>query len=203
MIDNAPEVYVPPYSVRVDIETHGTDAHRHPILQIGAVAFNGEFQMHDTFDACLSIPGDRKPSPETVQWWQETDPDLYQELCDKEEPYEAVLKRFADWLPSWPYLWAWPACFDLAFIRLYAKDYSIAGLEKKMHPYRWIDCRSWIAGLRRDLVTDQEIEKLTKEPPPFSGRIHDGLYDARWQVVCLQRVADLVAEREANRTPKT
>ena len=201
MIDNAPEVYIPPYSVMVDIETHGSDPQRHPILQIGAVVFDAEFKMHSTFDACLSIPGDRQASPETEQWWQKTDPDLYRELCERAKPHEIVLKRFADWLPNGPHLWAWPAHFDLAFIRSYAVDYKIDSLTKKIHPYCWIDCRSWMAGLRRGLITDKELEKLTTDPPPFEGRVHDGLYDARWQVVCLKRVADLVAEREGNRTP--
>jgi 3'-5' exoribonuclease Rv2179c-like domain len=193
--------YVPADSVMVDIETHGSDPRRHPILQIGAVVFDTEFRIHSEFDACLSMPEDRKPSSETVQWWQETDPDLYRELCDRAETHDVVLERFAAWLQSWPHLWAWPAYFDLTFIRSYAKDYQIAGLEKKMHPYRWIDCRSWIAGVRRDLITDQEIETLTREPPPFPGRIHDGLYDARWQVICLKRVADLIAERELDNKP--
>jgi len=196
MEDQASKVYVPPHSVMIDIETHGSDVHRHPILQIGAVVFDAEFQIHSTFYACLNIQTDRKPSPETVKWWQETDSDLYRELCERAEPHELVLERFAEWLPNWPHLWAWPAHFDLAFIRSYAMDYQNEELTKKMHPCRWVDCRSWMAGLRRGLITDKEHEKLTTDPPPFSGRIHDSLYDARWQVVCLQRVADLVAERE-------
>ena len=125
----------------------------------------------------------------------EADDDRFK-LSGRAEPHTAVLERFADWLPYRPYLWAWPAHFDLAFIRSYAMDYKIDSLTKKLHPYRWIDCRSWMDGLRRGLITDKELEKLTTDPPPFKGRVHDGLYDARWQVVCLKRVADMVAQRE-------
>jgi 3'-5' exoribonuclease Rv2179c-like domain len=187
--------YIPADSVMIDIETIGTDTHRHAILQIGAVVFDSKFQEQATLDACLTTPFDRSPSPETIEWWRKTDSDLYRNLCDRAESFEAVLERFADWLPPNPHLWAWPASFDLAFIRSYAMDYNQHNLLGKMNSYRWIDCRSWIAGLRRDLATTNELEKLINEPPPFKGRVHDGLYDARWQVVCLERVASLISLR--------
>lgn len=192
------KAYIPVESVMIDIETHGSDANRHPILQIGAAVFNADFEMAQTFDACLSIPEDRQPDPDTLRWWMRTDPELYRELCGRAEPYRDVLERFADWLPDRPSLWAWPAYFDLAFIRSYAHSYQVEALEKKFHPYRWIDCRSWIAGIRRGLVTDEQLDSLIHKPPPFAGRIHDGLYDARWQVVCLKRVADLTDQRSEN-----
>lgn len=189
---SSPVAYVPDPSVMVDIETHGTDTSEHAILQIGAVRFSSDFQEISHFDACLTIPEGRRTDPDTIAWWQRTDPGLYQELCGRTEPYRDILSRFSEWLPSRPHLWSWPSSFDLMFVRSYAQQYKHDRLIQQTHPDRWIDCRSWINGLRRGLITDQELEVLINDPPPFEGRIHDGLYDALWQVICLQRVAKRV-----------
>jgi len=195
---------IPTNSVMVDIESTGPDQERHCIIQIGACVFNDRFEITSEFRRSLSAPPDRTDDQETLDWWAATDLPLYHKIRNAAEPFDVVLRDFCRWLPS-PrgILWGWPANFDLMFIFQYARQYH-RGLLHWFHPSRFIDCRSWAMGARGKWLTVAEQDAIFKQPSPYGGVIHDGLDDAKWQVACLQRLADAVrvrresAYREAN-----
>jgi DNA polymerase III epsilon subunit-like protein len=191
-----PRAFVPQNSVMIDIETLGGNTSYNPIIQIGAVRFDADFRESAAFDQKLLIPIDRCADDDTRRWWRETDEQLLQEILAAGRPVDRVLPEFNGWLGWSPVLWAWPAVYDLTFIEAYAKRY-LPSMLPTIWRSRWVDSRSWIAGIRRDWIGQTELDAMLKASPPFSGREHDALYDARWQVWCLSEVARVVREREA------
>jgi len=191
-----PRAFIPERSVMVDIETLGKNNSASPIIQIGAIKFDPDFREISSFDEKLSIPADRVADEETRQWWRETDEPLLQSLLAAGRPVEQVLPEFNRWLGWSPILWAWPSVFDLPFIESYARRYYKPMLGTIWRS-RWVDSRSWIAGLRRDWIGQEELDQMCKAKPPFEGSTHDALFDSRWQVWVLAEVARVVCERES------
>ena len=176
-------------SVMVDIETEGPDPGRHTMLQLAAVEFDEEWKITREFNQYLfpnplfpgmAYSGMRGHSAETVEWWMRTAPHGYQKIkdeCAKGFHAVAVMEMFYDWVPSDPLFWAWPTCFDIAFLQSYARDYCPA-LSKFL--WKSADVKSWMSGCIATAGAPLAIDDRTR--PPFEGVEHDALYDAKWQV---------------------
>lgn len=189
---------VPNNSIMVDIETTGADCTHSVMIQIGACAFNSDFEITREFRASLTAPPNRVDSPETLDWWRKTNWPLYERIRSEERHYFDVLAEFSNWLVvdgSRPMLWAWPLSFDLMFLLQYGRQYY-RSLLYPVHSSRFIDCRSWILGARNSWLSVQEQEALFAEPHGIVGEDHDGLHDSRVQVWCLKRLVQEVTRRE-------
>ncbi len=172
-------------SVMVDIETEGPDPGRHAMLQLAAVVFDEKWKVEKEFNMYLarapsSPTGHRGSQKDTVEWWQRTAPHRYQEVkdqCQRGATPQVALSLFFKWLPPDPLLWAWPTCFDIAFLQSYARDYFPL---LSQHLWTNADVRSWMSGCIASSGAPMGIDDKTR--PPFEGEEHDALFDAKWQV---------------------
>ncbi|MDH5159861.1 3'-5' exonuclease [Heyndrickxia oleronia] len=109
--------------IMVDIETLGNKIDS-TIIQISAVSFDIESgKIHETFNEVADISKNEtmiKATGSTLQWWVNTNAELFAELLTKgEKSSEDVLRNFHAWLTTdkETYLWGNGILFDNAMIR--------------------------------------------------------------------------------------
>lgn len=153
-----------------DLETLGNNA-RSPIIQIGAVKFDVENGIYDSFHKNVyypyGIPKDYECDYSTIMWWMEQvqkEPHLYDLLnCEKGTLFIA-LTEFLDWVgDADEYLYWSMSTFDAPIIQ--------HALETEISPERKLPFRNF-----RDYRTIKDI--LNLEYPEFKGVKHNALDDA-------------------------
>jgi hypothetical protein len=100
--------------VVTDIEADGPNPLESSMLSFASVACDVTGTVLDEFEAVLTPRPDRKPSPDTMAWWQ-TQPEAYAAATENPEPPEKVMPRYADWveaLPGFHVFAAAPMIFD-------------------------------------------------------------------------------------------
>lgn len=189
-------------SVMVDIETEGPDPGRHTMTQLAAVVFDEEWKIEKEFNVYLqrhpatTLGVFRTWQKDTVDWWMRTAPHRYQDMkdrCRDGVDAQTALSKFFEWLPADPLIWAWPTCFDIAFLQSYARDYFSL---LSHHLWKNADVRSWMSGCIATSGAPMGIDDKTR--PPFEGEEHDALFDAKWQVWLMGKF-----ERDLNRWRKS
>lgn len=162
-----------------DIETTHTLSDRGAIIQIGAVKFNMSDPAHDleVFDRCLSIPGWRFWSQDTLKFWGNQKPSVLRDILARAEPPEKVMSDFVDWIGQAGQLrfWAKPSHFDFNFISSYMTDFGY------VNPFDFreaTDLRSFLRGL----YYPKPVEEIEVE---FTGDRHNAMMDALYQIKVL------------------
>ena len=165
-------------NVMVDIETTGTDAGRHAILQISAWRFGlkeGEIDPNP-FNMCLHKPPHRSWDEGTRHWWYSDAQrrEVLNRIYASAQRPEVVIPAFVEWCrPSEsPIFWSKPSHFDFQFVQSYCTDYS---QPMPFHYRNAQDMNSFIRGLH----FPNEMPQLTV---PFHGAAHDALYDTLNQI---------------------
>lgn len=178
--------------IMVDIETTGVNPDRNGILQIAAWKFdpiNPDISP-EFFDRCLMLPAHRHWSEDTRSWWLQDKRELLMSLLNRGEDPKQVMSDFKDWCdPSTsPIFWSKPSHFDYMFISSYFGD---CGVMNPFHYRSTTDMNSFLRGLYRS----SEIPDIDV---PFTGEVHNALYDAMHQIQCIwahvQNTAEVVLE---------
>ena len=90
-----------PVFVVTDIEADGPTPLHNSMLSFAAVAVDAAGTCHGEFEATLLPRPDRRPSPDTMAWWQ-TEPQAYAAATADPRPPETVMPAFADWVEALP-----------------------------------------------------------------------------------------------------
>jgi hypothetical protein len=168
--------------VSTDVETDGPIPGPNSMLSFASAAFLPDKTLVDTFTANLeTLPG-AAPDPATLEWWR-GHPEAYQATRTNQEPPQAALRRYAEWLrqmPGKPVFVAYPAGFDFLFVYWYLirfvgespfsfaaldiKTYAMALLKtefrktvKNAMPSRWFDADQ----AHRHVALDDALEQGT------------------------------------------
>lgn len=119
---------VPPVTTFVvtDIEADGPNPLESSMLSFASVACDVGGRVLDEFEAVLLPRPDRRPSPDTMAWWQ-TQPEAWIAATTDPEPPETVMPRYADWvesLPGYRVFCAAPMIFDGLWMDHYLSAYA-------------------------------------------------------------------------------
>jgi hypothetical protein len=87
--------------VVTDIEADGPNPLESSMLSFASVACDVTGKVLGEFEAVLEPRSDRKPSPDTMAWWQ-TQPEAWKHATTGAEAPEIVMPRYADWVDSLP-----------------------------------------------------------------------------------------------------
>lgn len=164
----------------LDIETTGTTADRHSIIQIGALAIRPDLSTASTFNRLIRpVPGDK---------WDRRAEEVHsisQERLEAEGlPYYDALAYFYDWAhkatgDSRPMLASWGTYFDIAFLRAF---HARVGLRWN-YQRKCIDLKSiayWEMAKRESGIgidgfgVEGTLQALGMK---FEGKPHDGFDD--------------------------
>lgn len=122
--------------VVTDIEADGPNPLESSMLSFASVACDVSGTVLDEFEAVLTPRPDRKPSPDTMAWW-ESQPEAYAHATTNPEPPEIVMPRYADWvesLPGFRVFAAAPMIFDGLWMDQYL--WTFAGTRVLGGPYK-------------------------------------------------------------------
>ncbi len=122
--------------VVTDIEADGPNPLESSMLSFASVACDVSGKVLDEFEAVLTPRPDRKPSPDTMAWW-ESQPEAYAHATTNPEPPEIVMPRYADWvesLPGFRVFAAAPMIFDGLWMDQYL--WTFAGTRVLGGPYK-------------------------------------------------------------------
>ena len=161
--------------ISVDIETTGTDPSHTAIIQIGAVAFNMEGEVHNSlFNESLLIPETRRWDEDTRDWWGDQDQAIFMNIWKSMREPGMVLREFREWvleasMGEEPRMVAKPISFEFPFFQSYFREF---GVGNPFHFRQALDLRSILFGRGRHDVEDSVI---------FEGNPHDALDDALHQ----------------------
>lgn len=176
--------------ISIDIETIGGTVGEHPMIQLGAVAYNLSTEKEvGRFNRCISHSG-YKLEEVTVSWWM-SDPNrkkTYENILVKSEDPTVVMEDFVKWLELFPnnrQYFAFPASFDWAFVKYYAWKYANCDVGYFCH-----DICSYYRGVFgcKDFG-DKKIGKKMKELMGSDEKLaHDAVYDAQKQMELFFRI---------------
>lgn len=156
--------------ISFDLETLGNNS-RSPIIQIGAVKFDIERGIYDSFHKNVyypyGIPKDYECDYSTIMWWMEQvqkEPHLYDLLNYEKDTLFNALTEFLYWVGNIDeYLYYSMASFDFPII-----NHAIKTEISPEHTLPFRNCR--------DYRTIKDI--LNLEYPEFKGVKHNALDDA-------------------------
>ncbi|HEV7277736.1 MAG TPA: 3'-5' exoribonuclease [Devosiaceae bacterium] len=119
---------VPPITTFVvtDIEADGPNPLESSMLSFASVACDVSGRVLGEFEAVLQPRPDRRPSPDTMAWWQ-TQPEAWAAATTDPEPPETAMPRYADWvesLPGFRVFCAAPMIFDGLWMDHYLSSYA-------------------------------------------------------------------------------
>ena len=171
----------------IDLETLGTKPGA-IILQIGAAAFylNDSEVLPPRFEARIDVYDSRSycftEDPDTVKWWEEQTPALFNYACAGIESVVDTLSRLEVYLNELTatdnlYIWGNGANFDPVLLESY---YTKIG-EKVPWNFRNIMCFRTLKTLHRDLYA-QAKQQFTNSLP------HDALSDAVYEAQILRYI---------------
>lgn len=112
--------------VVTDIEADGPNPLESSMLSFASVACDVGGRVLDEFEAVLAPRADRRPSPDTMAWWQ-TQQEAWCAATTDPEPPETVMPRYADWvesLPGFRVFAAAPMIFDGLWMDHYLSTYA-------------------------------------------------------------------------------
>lgn len=173
--------------VVTDIEADGPNPLESSMLSFASVACDIDGTVLDEFEAVLTPRDDRKPSPDTMAWWQ-TQPEAWAHATEGAQPPEVVMPRYADWvetLPGYRVFAAAPIIFDGLWMDHYLSTFAgtrvLGGPFKSRQIFRGGGvCLYTMAGTLRGA----EYLKwgMQRVPPEWYGHIehtHKAIDDAR------------------------
>lgn len=109
-----------------DIECDGPDPARNSMLSFASVVLREDGETCGEFEAVLAPRTDRAPDERTMQWWA-NQPDAWKAATlDPQDP-ALVMKRYADWVGTFPGLRAFaarPLMFDGLWIDAYLRAFA-------------------------------------------------------------------------------
>lgn len=184
----------------VDVETDGPIPGPHSMLSLGCVALDIEGTEHGTFSANLeTLPG-AAPHPETTAWWK-TQPKAWA-ACRKDlETPEVAMKRFNDWVESFPAREKTMVCCPAGFDFTHVVWYLVQFTGQSPFNFQCVDMRSFIMGLRgkRHRQTSRRYwPKRWHNPLPHT---HVALDDAREQGMSFIVMLQESRKRASDSTP--
>lgn len=173
------------FDVMVDLETTGTNAHVHGILQVSAWKFDLKTLTildEDPFNMAVSMSPQRGWDEGTIQWWHEESGRAahLKKLRAGGRPPREVFEALQKWvgiIPQHVRLWAKPITFEYAFIDSYCRMLELP------NPFHYRYCRdinTYVSALMGDparIARDIDI--------PFEGQPHDALFDSLHDMRCL------------------
>lgn len=185
--------------VVTDIEADGPSPLGSSMLSFASVACDVTGRVIDEFEAVLEPRSDRKPSPDTMAWWQ-TQPEAWAAATTNPEKPEVVMPRYADWvetLPGFRVFAAAPIIFDGLWMDHYLETFAgtraLGGPFKTRQIFRGGGvCLYTMAGALRGA----EYLKwgMQRVPPDWFGNIvhtHKAIDDARGFANVLAKLFEL------------
>jgi hypothetical protein len=173
--------------VVTDIESDGPNPLENSMLSFASVACEVTGKVVGEFEAVLTPRPDRRPSPDTMDWWQ-TQPEAWAAATETPEAPEVVMPRYADWvesLPGFRVFAAAPMIFDGLWMDHYL--WTFAGTRVLGGPYKSRQifrgggvCLYTMAGALRG--ADYLKWGMQRVPPEWYGHIahtHRAIDDAR------------------------
>lgn len=164
------------------------------VIQISAVAFDIKTgDILDVFDQCCSVTMHRISDRDTLDWWEQTNPDLLQNIIARGVGVSQMLAlgRFVNWVQklrselelehSQVFLWGNGVIFDNCKIQDMCEQFGIA------YPIHY-KCDQDMRTLNR-LYKDR-LEFLGMQEPlelEFVGTEHDALDDCKNQIKAVVR----------------
>lgn len=112
--------------VVTDIESDGPSPLANSMLSFASVACDVTGKVLDEFECVLEPRSDRKPSSDTMAWW-DTQPEAWIAATNNPEPPKIVMPRYADWvesLPGFRVFAAAPMIFDGLWMDHYLETYA-------------------------------------------------------------------------------
>jgi hypothetical protein len=165
-------------NIMVDVETTGTDAGRHAMIQLSAWRFglnSGEIDPVP-FNMCLHKPAHRSWDEGTRQWWHSDGGrrEVLSRIYQNAQRPEVVIPAFVEWCrpQESPIFWSKPSHFDFQFVSGYCTDY---GQPMPFHYRSAQDMNSFLRGAHYP----NEMPQISV---PFHGEAHDALYDTLNQI---------------------
>jgi hypothetical protein len=122
--------------VVTDIEADGPNPLESSMLSFASVACDVTGRVLAEFEAVLARRSDRRPSPDTMDWWQ-TQPEAWAAATTNPEAPETVMPRYADWVEALPgahVFAAAPIIFDGLWMDHYL--WTFAGTRVLGGPYK-------------------------------------------------------------------
>jgi len=180
--------------ISVDIETGGSTAGIHPMLSLGAAAYDDELNFVSSFYA--NISSEDSPfvfSPSTMEWWGSYPEQWGQATSSTQKPL-IVMQNFIDFVEdarthtanyvklqkrAKPIFVAKPVQFDIPFIKFYLAYYlDVDDLIRAT-----IDLRSFIMGVYNVPYIDSHPSKINELKPYQNANrnAHNALDDAIMQ----------------------
>lgn len=112
--------------ISIDVETLGPCPGKHPMVELGAAAFNIEGTVVDSWHAKL-VPDGWETDPETMKWWHRPKNfPIFQRLGEYARHPSNAMPEFLGWVGSLggqPTVVAYPAGFDFSFLHFYLLYY--------------------------------------------------------------------------------
>jgi len=112
--------------VVTDVEADGPTPLHNSMLSFASVAIDYAGTVLGEFEAVLAPRPDRRPHPQTMEWWQ-TQPEAWAAATLDPEPPELVMPRYADWvesLPGFRVFAAAPMIFDGLWMDAYLDEFA-------------------------------------------------------------------------------
>lgn len=174
----------------IDIETLGFIAGMHPMISLGAVAFDiNTGEEFGTFHMNLnSLVAGMYPDKDTEEWWKQF-PEQYKEATINPKSVSEVVGTFWGWVNAialgkkmvFAY---WRSEFDGSFIRYYLERYLGLGNDKKM--YSSMDIKTMAAlALGKD-ISDLHSSDFPETWVGANNHTHNALEDAQQQkIICV------------------
>ena len=109
-----------------DVEIDGPDPAHHSMLSFATVVVRQDGAAVAEFEAVLQPRPERTSDEKTMAWWQ-SQPEAWAAATENPEPPDLVMKRFADWVETFPGTRAFaakPLMLDGPWVDRYLRDYA-------------------------------------------------------------------------------
>lgn len=157
--------------ISLDVETIGPIPGKHPMIELGAAAYNIEGEVVSTWQGALAELR-WAPDQDTLEWWQSSDDRrmILEEIRADAQPPGAAMFSFHHWLNGLsgqltPV--AYPAAFDYMFVYWYLMYY--VGTSKPFS-FSCLDIKTYVMAAMKNPV----FRKTTKKSFPREW-FHPGL----------------------------
>lgn len=196
------------YYIVVDIETDGPVPGVHAMRNLSAVATDADGVEAAAFSCNLAPPDGTMPDPETLEWWQLHQADIWAGITSDPVPASQGIAAFADFVRSFKgrrLFVGHPLAFDGHWVGHYLEQMSGQGLmafHGRPDPLFYgagIDLPSFVSGA---LNIDYAVCRHGRYPAEVASDLphtHHGLDDARGHAEVLRKTLRILRDR--NWTP--